>query len=275
MQAPLYASKKTLYNSQIMRDLLAIQKEFQNALLDAKLNAPDFILSTKKVSAQERFTVYSRAYRRRLVRALEDNYSILARHLGEESFSKLALSYVENYPSKYRNIRWFGDKLSDFLLQTEQYAKNEFIMEFAKVEWIFSLVSDSSDAPILGFSDFASIVPETWPNLILKMHPSVHRFNLRYIDLNWNKIEIWEAFIRNQESAFDPVKLEKPRAWIGWRKNLEISFYAMPPLEAQIFDLAASGKTCQELYDSFPNFIEALLKKWLEEGLISQYLIKH
>lgn len=260
-----------------MPNLLKTQKEFQSALLDLELSAPDFIISTEKVSAQERFDIYSEAYRWRLVEGLENNYPVLARHLGEENFSQLALGYVEYYPSEYRNVRWFGDKLPEFIEQTEEYGENEFIIELAKLEWIFSLVFDAADAPLLGFSDLANIAPEKWSDLILKIHPSVHRFNL-----NWNSAEIWESLMQEQKEQTSARRLEETETWIFWRKNLETFFYAMAPLEAQIFDLAASGKTWQALCESLlstlseeeiPNFIAQLLRKWLEEGLISHYLM--
>jgi hypothetical protein len=259
-----------------MLNLIKTQQEFQKALLDEESSPPSFILSTEKVSAETRFDVYNEAYRWRLVECLENNYPILAKYLGEEDFSALALGYVEYYPSEYRNVRWFGDCLPEFMSQTEEYDKNLFLIELANLEWIFSLVFDAADAPILNFSDLANISPEKWPNLILKMHPSVYR-----LDLHWNSTEIWEALMQEAERCPDPKKHKTAEAWIFWRKNLDITFCYMDSIESKIFDLAAQGKTWQELCEALlpfmseeeiPNYIAPLLGKWLEAGLISSFL---
>lgn len=259
-----------------MSDLLETQKEFQNAVLANELKAPVFFVATEKVSAEERLEIYSDAYRLRLIEVLESNYPVLSRYLGEEDFSNLALGYLEYYPSEYRNVRWYGDRLSEFMAETELYGENAFLIELAKLEWIFSLVFDASDSGILAFSDLSNIPPEKWPNLILKIHPSVHR-----LDLHWNSAEIWEALMHEAEEYPEPNQFASPEHWIFWRKDFEISFSLMDPREALIFDLAAESKTWQELCEALlpfmseeeiPNYIAPLLGKWLQAGLISSFL---
>ncbi len=261
-----------------MLNLSNIQKSFQNAVLSDEASAPDFFISTEKVSAETRLEIYSEAYRWRLVECLEANYPVLSRYLGDENFSALALGYVDEYPSEYRNVRWFGDRLAEFIADTEEFSDNPFVIELAKLEWILSLVFDAKEAPILAFSDFATISPEKWPNLILQFHPSVHRLNIA-----WNTVEIWEALMQEAEEYPEPVMLETQEPWIFWRKDLEISFCAMPILEAKILDFSKDGKNWQTLCESLlpsmneeeiPNFIAPLLGKWLQSGLISFFLIK-
>ncbi|WP_163367521.1 HvfC/BufC N-terminal domain-containing protein, partial [Klebsiella aerogenes] len=59
--------------------------------------------------------VYRHAYRARLAEALADNYTVLARALGDEAFDALAQAYLAAHPSRHPSIRWFGAALADFM----------------------------------------------------------------------------------------------------------------------------------------------------------------
>jgi hypothetical protein len=194
-----------------MSDLSQIQAKFQNALLDQNPTAPEFIISTEKVSANERMEIYGDAYRWRLVEALESNYPMLANYLGDDEFSGLALEYIDAHPSTYRSVRWFGDRFAEFI--AEHYSENTLIIEFAELEWVFSLVFDAPDAAILSMHDFSKIEADKWPTLCLKMHPSVHR-----LDFQWNVVEIWESLM-NEAECPEPNMHESTQAWIFWRKD--------------------------------------------------------
>jgi hypothetical protein len=256
-----------------MSELETIQKQFQSAVMSSEQELPDFFVSTKKVSAEQRFEIYSEAYRLRLIECLEANYPILARHLGEDNFFELGMGYLYEYPSQHPSVRWFGDQLPEFIAETEKYGQNNFLIELAKLEWILTLVFDAADAPILSFADCAEIPPENWANLSFEFHPSLYR-----LDLEWNTVEIWEAYNQEKKRIPKPKKLAEEEAWIFWRKDLDVAFFPMNALEAEILDLAIEGKTwatlCETLLknlneEEVPNFIAPLLQRWLQQNLIS------
>src|SRR5690606_40146004 len=57
-------------------------------------------------------SVYADAYRLRLIEALAHNYPRLQQLLGEEEFSTVARSYLDEHPSRSVSVRWFGNRLA-------------------------------------------------------------------------------------------------------------------------------------------------------------------
>lgn len=254
-----------------MLNLENIQKEFQEAIMKLKPETPTFFVSTKKISADERFDVYSQGYRLRLIECLEANFPVLAKYLGEDAFFELGLGYLYEYPSQNPSVRWFGHKFSEFIGETEKYGDNHFLIELAKFEWTITLVFDGPDFPSLSFSDLSQISPENWSDLVFSFHPSLYR-----LELNWNSARIWEAGLHEKKLP-KPKKLTSPQSWMLWRKNLEVSLSLLEAQEAKILDLALRGETwstlCEALLENMseeeiPNYIAPLFQKWVLQGLI-------
>lgn len=254
-----------------MHELLKIQEQFQQYLLQESA-LPNIFIATQKVSAETRANIYHEAYQLRLLEVLAEAYPALQKYLGEKTFSKLGLAYLDLTPSTFRSIRWFGDKFPEFLATQKKYQKSPYIVELAEWEWLFSEVFDAADQEIMTLDAIAAIPPTNWPDLQFIFHPSIRRFNSY-----WNIAVIWEA-LRNDTEIPRPESSDQPTPWILWRKNLDTSFCALTKIEALALDAAMAGnsweKICESIVDTMdaeqiPAFIAGLLKGWIIEGLIS------
>ena len=81
-----------------MSDLLALQNTFQDFLLRESQPIQQMIVSTQKVAATTRLSIYSQAYRVRLVDALASSYPILQAHMGDECFEEMGNLYSSLFP---------------------------------------------------------------------------------------------------------------------------------------------------------------------------------
>jgi len=256
-----------------MSDLIQVQNKFQNYLLQDDADFTKLIISTEKVAAEKRLAIYSNAYRSRLHECLVSNYPILNSYLGAEFFEKMAIEYINQYPSTYRSIRWYGDQLSSFLTNHTLYNEFPYIAELAHFEWNMTLVFDAADDTLLKFTGLTQIPPEDWNNMRLQAHPSVHRLNC-----SWNIVQIWQD-IADEKIPPEPVQHPSPIPWILWRKELINRFCSLTADEAWAIDAVISGLTFGEICEGLCQWVDeqnvgihaaSLLKGWIQSGLLAK-----
>jgi hypothetical protein len=255
-----------------MSELFNLQDEFQHYLLQGDNDFSKHIISTEKISIETRLNIYRNAYRARLVEALTSNYPILYAYLGHENFERIVNDYINQFPSHYRSIRWFGDQLSHFLTEHPETKALPYLAELAQFEWIQTLVFDAADHPILQIETVAHIPPESWMNMRFIPHPSVHRINF-----TWNIVQIWQAF-SDQQKVDEPVKHSAPIPWILWRRDLINRFYSLTTEESWAIDAVLQHLTFGELCEGLCQWFNeedagiqaaSLLKGWIQSGLLA------
>lgn len=258
-----------------MTDLVNLQDRFQNYLLKGQVGIQQSIVNPEKVSAAKRLDIYLDAYRTRLIEALASNYPILKIYLGSELFQKIANEYLQQHPSSYRSIRWFGDMLADFLSNYEG-DNHPYLAEFAQFEWSLALTFDAADAEVIKMEQMATIPAEAWGSMQLIPHPSLHRINLF-----WNVIPIWQA-ISEERLADELVKNVKPAPWVMWRRDYVSRFYSLAEDESWAMDAMIKGLNFGEICTGLCEWVDeqevglraaSFLKGWIQSGLISKIKI--
>jgi len=256
-----------------MSGLLTLQNKFQEHLLNSNNAIFKEIISTEKVPIDVRLSIYSHAYRSRLIEALAANYPMLQIYLGSEQFESLANAYIDCHPSQYRSIRWFGDRLENFLRENSPYNDFPYLSEFAKVEWTMTLVFDAANSETVKLENLAGIPPESWVDMRLIAHPSAHM-----IPLSWNVIAIWQALSQDETPA-ELIENIKPVSWIFWRNNLINHYFPLAEDEAAAFHAILNGKTFGEICDALCQFLDekevamrasSLLQNWISSGMIAE-----
>jgi len=256
-----------------MKDLLTLQNKFQEHLLHSQNDIFNYIVSTEKVPIDIRLSIYSHAYRSRLLEALATNYPIMQVYLGHEQFEELGNAYIDRYPSHFRSIRWFGDQLENFLRENTPYSDFPYLSELAKVEWTMTLVFDAANSDVVKLEHLGSISPECWIDMRLLVHPSAH-----LISLSWNVVPIWQALSKD-ESPCELLQSDMPIPWIFWRSNLINQYCSLTNDEASALDAMLKGNTFGDVCEVLCQFVDekevamraaSLLKGWISAGLIAE-----
>ncbi len=256
-----------------MSQFIELQNQFQRFLLENDARFAEAVVGTKKVSKETRLEIYKNAYQLRLQDALGESYSVLRDYLGHKPFNKLCIDYINQFPSHFQSIRWYGNELPLFLQSHQKYKKMPYLAELAQWEWVSGLVFDSENADILTLDAMTSIPVEQWESLTFKMQPSLHQ-----LILSWNVVEMWEA-LSNEKTPSRPLENTKPAPWIMWRQDLICKYRAMSHDESFSLDAALSGKTFGEICEGLCDFVSedeagqraaSLLKGWIMSGLISE-----
>ena len=252
-----------------MTHLSQLQSDFQAYLLDSTKGAAfkNQIVNDKKVGVKKRLGIYADAYRLRIIEALSNSYPILKALLGDDLFEQAARSYIDQYPSTYRNMRWVGDKMSEHL--QVNYPQYPIVAEMATFEWALGLAFDAQDAPILGLQDLASIPPENWADLTFKFHPSMQLFTFKY-----NALRFWQA-LNAEETPPKVTQIDEP--CVVWRKELNSHYRSLELAEFQAIQYVISGATfgelCEKLQENATEEQATMqaaqyLAGWLNESLM-------
>ncbi|HZF26494.1 MAG TPA: DNA-binding domain-containing protein [Steroidobacteraceae bacterium] len=252
--------------------LARLQRALQEFVLHDAADVHDYVRSTESSSAGARLDVYANAYRTRLTEALESNFPVLAKLMGGDEFRALARDYILRHDSTHRSVRWYGDRLAGFLGADERYRGAALLADLAAWEWAMTEVFDAADAPNVRLTDLAGLAPEAWSDLELLAHPS-----LRRLDLTWNAPQTWKA-LQGDAAAPAPECVSPPQPWLLWRRDLQLLFRSLDPVEAKAIDAVRAGETfgslCSGISDlrgeeEAPQRAASLLHGWIEAGLIS------
>ncbi len=256
-----------------MSALARLQGDFQDYLLREGAALEAHVFGTARVPLETRLGIYAGAYRSRLADALESNFPVLAKLLGEADFHTLAADYVGAHDSLRFSIRWYGDALARFLDTHEDYVQAPVLSELARWEWTLGEVFDAADAPLLTHESLAGVAPAQWAQLRFGFHPSVRRLSLL-----WNVPQIWQAVTGGLERPAAALN-GAPVEWLLWRSGLASYFRSLDAAEAAALDGALRGWPFGELCERLcallgeaqaPARAAALLRDWVGSGLISR-----
>ncbi len=228
------------------------------------------VVDDARVGADQRLRIYHDAYRLRLIEALSAAYPNLLKLLGEVHFERISQGYIEAHPSRYRNLRWYGESLAEHLL--EALPEHPIASELARFEWTLALAFDSCEAPLLTRADLAAIPPDDWGGWRLKAHPSVY-----LLDLELNTVAVWKALEADQP----PPPIERsPASWLIWRHGLDPHFRSLEPAErdalAQVTQGARFSDICEALGRTMTEAAAVgqaagYLAGWLDAGLLTMH----
>lgn len=184
-------------------------------------------------------------------------------------FEPIAQGYTEVRPSRYRNLRWYGEALAEHLL--DALPEHPIASELARFEWTLALAFDSAEAPLLTRADLAAIPPEDWGELPLEAHPSV-----RILELELNTVAVWKALEADQPS---PSVERSPASWLIWRQGLDPHFRSLDPAERDALTLVTRGAHFSDICEALGRTMAetaavgqaaGYLAGWLDAGLLTR-----
>jgi hypothetical protein len=250
--------------AQAAADLARLQREFQDYVLERDPAVLRQVRQTEAAAGAARMDVYANGYSLRLLEALQTDYPGLAAIAGEERFEALGRAYIADHRSGFRNLRWYGGRLSDFLESAPAWSDRPELADMARFEWAMAASFDALDAASLGRDALVRIAPQDWPRLSFIVHPAVRR-----IELTTNAPAMWAAQERGE--PLPALSRGPAKSWLLTRRDLQVRFRAMAFEEAAAFDRLAArasfAQWCGEL-GSAERAVE-LLNQWLADGALA------
>jgi hypothetical protein len=255
----------------VLKDL---QSAFKRHLMERDPAIADHIVGSGSLGADVRLAIYGNAYYARLIESLEQDYEVLYVLLGDEDFTRLCTQYIDTYPSKFPSLRWFGQYMAEYLGEHLPYSDHPYLQEMAVFEWTFIEAFDAENAPIATEMDAAQVPPDKWPELEIKLHPSVHWFGYE-----WNILPLWKA-ATNDESIPDLAHLGNKEYCIVWRQDLTTQYRTMDADEVVLLRGVQNNNNFAQLCEHLTEFdmepgqvpmrAATILKTWITQGMVSK-----
>jgi len=250
--------------------LARLQRDLQHHVINGDAAIAEAVNGTAAVPAATRLAVYSNAYRIRLADALGDNMPQLRGFLGEEEFGAVAGRYIDEHPSQFASIRWFGDRLAHELERS--HADRPWLAELARWEWAVAASFDAADVPTLGVEALGTVDPGDWGELRLEFHPSV-----QLLALTTNAQALFKA-LAEEQAAPQPAILQQPQCWLLWRQDLKTQYRSLEPAETAALTTVRGGGSFGEMCEALCEWHEAdevplvaagMLKRWIVESMVT------
>jgi hypothetical protein len=241
------------------------------------------ILPSRRLTSLERLSIYANAYHARLLECLREEFPILAKTLGEETFDAFAFGYIRSYPPRSYTLGELGRHFPKFLAETRPVmnADNDdtswpdFLIDLATLERCYSEVFDGpgiENQQVLQPADLMAIPPERWPEARLVPAPCLRTLTLRY------PVHEYISAMRRSESA--PLPDPASTHLIITRRDYVVRRVSVPAAE---FKLLANLMAGQPVGAALANAAaddcmdhaakEAQIFKWFEQWTAAAYFI--
>ncbi|MFC5742607.1 DNA-binding domain-containing protein [Dyella tabacisoli] len=259
-----------------MNTLQTLQQRLLQAVLADNTPRLRELRGDAHADAVTRLAVYRHGYRIRLRDALSTEFPGLRLMVGQR-FDAMLDSYVQAHPSGHYNIRWHGAGLAAFLEFSRPWRDKPALADMARLDWAISTVFDAADEPTINAADLADIPAEAWAELCLR--PQGH---LQILPVTCN-VDSFRRAADRQEPRPRMRSYRQPRHLLVWRQALTVHYRPLAEDERQLLNAAMREEPftalCERLAEYHPPSkalprMTALLRQWLEAGLIGAYRLK-
>jgi hypothetical protein len=245
---------------------------FQDAILNPAQATPCSIMASRQQTAAERFEIYQDAYRLRLTEFLSNDFPVLRIVLGDDDFALLAQAYIEATPSPYRNARWYGRGLPDFMQATAPWQLTRALGDLASFERALDDAFDAANSPAINATALAEFAAEDQPRLRFTFQAG-----LTLLTLAKGVVAAHQAVMADLD--VEPPSSTEEETIVIWRDRAEQAFYrVLEEDEALALDCASMGGTFAEICgllslrmdeEAAANHAAVFLIQWFTDGLIA------
>lgn len=258
--------------------LAQLQAMFQMSVLGEEPD-PDFLAHLNPPARADRiedvFAVYHEGFRLRMAEFLANDYPVLREALGDEAFGEIVAAYAAARPSRWRNARWFGAGLPDFLRETPLFSEDKTACGLAALEAALAKSFDAADAGALALEILGVTPQEDWPRLRFCFHPGV-----AMVETTAAALACYEAAQSEQSDRGAGDVGEEALDVLVWRDGLEVNYRALDEWEAlalrEALRGAPFGEICgllafarpQEPAERLTMTAAGFLGQWFSAGMI-------
>lgn len=232
--------------------LADLQHRFAHAVLQAPLSVPDGIRPDVRSTRERRFGVYRNNVKASLAAVLAARFPVVARLVGGEFFTAMALVFIEQHPPRSPVLAEYGAAFASFLEGFDPAADLPYLPDIARLEWSRHVAFHSADAGAADIGRLAELPPEALGSVRLGLHPA-----MAVIASPWPIVSVWTT---NTHDATP----EAPAAdWTGetalvTRPYLEVLLHRLPPGAdllvtelAQGIELGAAAEAASGAHEGF------------------------
>jgi hypothetical protein len=159
--------------------LIEIQRRFSQLISEkARPWTPEEsgIRDVPPVPFERRIRIYHYGFAARIGESLKEDFPVLHKWLGDESFDSLVRPYLEEYPSCYQVLAEVSQHFPDFLQGILQPGDPKFLPDLARVEWALCCAATTDETGPLDLLPLSVLPDYPADQIQLVLNPSLDLF---------------------------------------------------------------------------------------------------
>jgi hypothetical protein len=205
--------------------------QFTAGLLTPSAIAPPGI----KGGSARRYGVYRNNVAFSLVRAMEANFPVVRRLLGEEYFAGLARECVQKHPPRSPLLFEFGEDLAAFIDGEEGLRDYPYLGDVARLEQRIRISYHEADAPCLAPNALTLLPPDELMLTSLSPHPAMGLVASPYA--------LYDIYRANRSETVGAVDdLSAAQSVLITRPALDVELHSLTLAQLAFFSALAGGK---------------------------------
>jgi hypothetical protein len=224
--------------SSVQADPSSTNGQFTHGLLNPDAPVPESI----RGGSPRRYGVYRNNVVIGLARALEANFPVLRRLLGEAYFAGFAREFVQVHPPRSPLMFEYGADMSTVLAATADLNDFPYLADIARLEQQVRISYHEADVPGLSPQDLSQLSGDALASAVFTAHPA-----MAVIESDYAIHTIYRA---NRDDDASPVSnVREPQAVLVTRPGLNVELHRLTLAQGKFFKSLAAGMPFGEAAD--------------------------
>jgi hypothetical protein len=217
---------------------MGVTAEFSAGLLNPKLPVP----ASVKGRTERRYAVYRNNVTVGLIRALEANFPVVRRLLGEQYFAGFARDFAQKHPPQSPLMFQYGANFPAALKNDDDLANYPYLGDVAELEILWRESYHAADVTPLAADVLASVNPDALFSSCFVTHPAARLMQSRFA--------IHDIFTANtSESGGQHIDPAQPQNILITRPNYDVMARAILPEQFSFFHALINGGNLGQALD--------------------------
>jgi hypothetical protein len=191
---------------------------------------------------ERRYGVYRNNVTVGLIRALEANFPVVRKLLGEQYFAGFAGDFAQNNPPKSPLMFQYGAEFPKALENADDLARYPYLRDVAQLEILWRESYHAADATPLAGEALAAVDANDLFACTLAAHPATR--------LAQSRFAIHAIFAANRsDSEGQGIDPAQPESVLVTRPHVEVAVHRVTPDQFEFFRVLMSGEALTEALD--------------------------
>lgn len=250
-----------------------IQNDFIEAIFGGdKVPAASHVIGDDKLTAEQRFGIYSGSVHGILTQALGVTFPVCKSLVGDKFFDNMCSIFIDQYPPTTSFFAEYGNNLPKFLSTFEHVKDIPYLVDISHLEWARQIAWHEKNESESDFNKLAELTEEQQAKLKFTLSKT-----LRLIQSNYRIDDIWFAHQEDSELKLEDIDLNEAVKLFIWREHdiIKISLMSQNEDDSAFWDFLYSiskGSTLENLAEQFGDDLPQYLNQGIQSSWIQSFI---
>lgn len=251
-----------------------MQADFIEAIFGGdKTPAASHVIGDEKLTAEQRFGIYSGSVHGILTQALGLTFPVCKALVGDDFFDNMCKIFIDKHPPTTSFFAEYGNKLPTFLSTFEPVKDISYLVDVTRLEWARHEVYHKQVQQGIDFDKLAEVTEEQQANLTFTLSETLH-----LLQSNYRIDDIWFAHQEDSEQKLEDIDIDEAVKLFIWKNKdiIKISLMNKDEDDSAYWDFihsVSNGKTLEQLAEQVGEDLPRYLNQSIQNGWIRSFTI--